>query len=90
MYKTHQEGEYTIKVYDDGEKHWYKEGKLHREDGPAVEYADGDKKWYKEGMCHREDGPAVEYANGTKYWFLNGKIYNVNSVDELIIAMIIE
>jgi hypothetical protein len=24
---------------------WIKFNKLHREDGPAVEYADGDKAW---------------------------------------------
>ncbi len=39
---------------------------------------------------HREDGPAIEYPNGSKYWFLHGKEYFVNSVDELIIARIIE
>ena len=29
-----------------GDKHWYLNGKLHREDGPAVEYANGDKEWW--------------------------------------------
>ncbi|MDP2696414.1 MAG: hypothetical protein Q8O87_04190 [bacterium] len=29
-----------------GEKRWYKNGKRHREDGPAIEYADGTKSWY--------------------------------------------
>jgi hypothetical protein len=38
--------EYTVKVYEDGSKFWYLNGKLHREDGPAVEYANGDKSWY--------------------------------------------
>ena len=55
--------------YADGDKHWYKEGKLHREDGPAVEFSDGDKHWYKEGKLHREDGPAVECDNGYKAWY---------------------
>ena len=47
-------------------------GKLHREDGPAIEYASGTKCWYLNGLNHRENGPAVEYPNGTKYWLING------------------
>ena len=47
--------------------------KLHRLDGPAVEYADGDKRWYLNGEYHRVDGPAREFSNGDKYWYLNGK-----------------
>jgi len=66
--------EYTVKVNADGDKFWYLNGKLHREDGPAIEYADGDKSWwYLNGKLHREDGPAIEYASGSKYWYLNGK-----------------
>ena len=38
--------EYTVKVYEDGAKFWYLNDKLHREDGPAVEWADGSKSWY--------------------------------------------
>ena len=52
-----------------GDKHWYLNGKLHREDGPAVEYANGDKVWYLNGKLHREDGPAREWVNGNKKWF---------------------
>ncbi len=29
---------------------WIKDGKRHREDGPAVEYSNGTKKWYLEGI----------------------------------------
>ena len=32
--------------YGAGDKHWYLNGKFHREDGPAIEYANGDKEWY--------------------------------------------
>jgi hypothetical protein len=49
------------------------QGRLHREDGPAIEYANGYKAWYRNGKLHREDEPAVIYANGNKYWYLNGK-----------------
>jgi len=41
--------EYTVKVYPNGDKGWFLNGKLHREDGPAVEYADGHKSWYLNG-----------------------------------------
>ena len=41
--------EYTVKVYSNGTKYWYLNGKLHREEGPAVEYANGDKYWYLNG-----------------------------------------
>lgn len=50
-------------------------GKLHRTDGPAIEYDDGDKLWYVEGRLHRLDGPAVEWANGIKEWWIEGKKY---------------
>lgn len=35
--------------HSDGTKYWYRNGKLHREDGPAVEYANGNKEWYRNG-----------------------------------------
>ena len=43
--------------------------KLHREDGPAIEYVDGDKWWYKNEKLHREDGPAMEYDGYKEYWY---------------------
>ena len=49
--------------------------KLHREDGPALEWFDRSKRWYLNGKLHREDGPAIELFNGTKEWYLNGKLH---------------
>ena len=54
-----------------GTKRWHLNGKLHRVDGPAIEFSDGSKKWYLNGKCHRVDGPAGEYADGTKFWYIN-------------------
>jgi hypothetical protein len=54
---------------------YYKNGELHRIDGPAVEWIDGDKHWYLNGLLHREDGPAIECAIGKKYWYLIGTLY---------------
>ena len=61
-----------------GNKYWYKDGKHHREDGPAIEFANGDKAWYKEGLHHREDGPAIDSINGSKWWIIQGKIHRVD------------
>ncbi len=55
-----------------------RDGKAHREDGPALIYSDGYNEWYFDGQLHREDGPAVEYANGTKEWWLNGERHRVD------------
>jgi hypothetical protein len=53
-----------------GNKEWTLNGKLHRLDGPAMEYADGSREWWVDGMRHRTDGPAIEYANGHKSWYV--------------------
>jgi hypothetical protein len=60
-------------VYANGNKEWYKNDKLHRENGPAMECLNGKKVWYKDGIVHREDGPAIEYPNGGKLWYKNGQ-----------------
>lgn len=56
-----------------GDKLWYKHGKLHRTDGPAKEYTSGTKEWWLNGKLHRTDGPAAMNANGTKGWYKHGK-----------------
>ena len=57
-----------------GNKCWYKNGELHKEDGPAFIFFDSHRKeWYINGKRHRLDGPAIEYSDGkTEYW-LEGK-----------------
>ena len=62
-----------MKVSSDGTKRWYLNEKLHREDGPAVEWSDGSKHWLLNGKLHREDGPAVDRSDGIKYWYLHGE-----------------
>ena len=69
-YKT-----YEVKVYSNGSKEWYLNDKLHREDGPAVEWASGRKEWWLNGNRHREDGPAVERADGARHWWLHGNLH---------------
>jgi hypothetical protein len=66
-----------LKVSSNGNKSWWLDGLLHREDGPAMEDADGYKSWYLNGECHREDGPAIEWDKlGQKEWYLNNKRYS--------------
>ena len=47
--------EYAVRVYVDGDKSWHLKGKLHREDGPAIEYSNGDKRWYLNDVRYTEE-----------------------------------
>ena len=48
-----------------GSKQWYINGKLHRTDGPAIEWSMMEGiHWYINGELHRTDGPAIEYNDG--------------------------
>ncbi len=65
-------------TYDGDEfwrQEWYKDGLLHREDGPAVIYNNGCIAYYQGGILHRTDGPAVIDLSGSqnKVWALNGE-----------------
>ena len=81
-----------------GCKEWRVNGKLHREDGPAMGNA-----WYINGKLHREDGPAVVsydvdeldedddtfamFTSRREEWYINGKLHRedgpaVESEDE--------
>lgn len=73
--------EYTVRVDSNGTKAWWQNDKLHRLDGPAIEYVDGPasrwvnicKSWYQNGKRHRLDGPAVECYDGAKSWYIEGE-----------------
>ena len=52
---------------------WKLNGKIHREDGPAIHDGVGSQFWFRHGKRHREDGPAYMGSNGVKEWWLNGK-----------------
>ena len=54
--------EYKVKVYEDGNKHWILNGKLHREDGPAIEFSNGNKHWILNGKKLTEE----EFNNRTQ------------------------
>ena len=69
---------FTVTKTTNGWKEWSLNGKLHREDGPAVEWPDGTKSFWRHGKLHREDGPAVEYVNGDKAWYRDGERHRKN------------
>ena len=46
---------YEVKVFDDGIKFWWLNGKRHREDGPAVDDPNGTKEWYLNGKKYTEE-----------------------------------
>ena len=52
----------------------YKNGELHRDDGPAIINKNGDLLWYQNGQYHRDDGPAIMKENGCTIWCQNGGI----------------
>jgi hypothetical protein len=54
-----------LKVYPNGYREWYLNGKCHRQDGPAIEHSDGTREWYLNGDVSRQDGPAIENPNGS-------------------------
>ena len=70
-------------VLGDGSIHYYDEqGRLHREDGPAVEYPNGQRNWYINGKRHRDDGPAIITPSGREYWFHEGKYISCSTLEE--------
>jgi hypothetical protein len=63
-----------------GNKEWYENAQLHREDGPAIESINGDKEWWIKGKRHRVNGPARELYNEhkelhTKEWYTKGQLH---------------
>jgi hypothetical protein len=66
-------GDGVTHTYKDGTVKWYKNGKLHKEDGPAITFFFGQKEWWINGQKHRDDGPAIIKADGSEYWLQHGK-----------------
>jgi len=67
-----------------GDKRWYKDDLLHREDGPAIELTIGFKGWILNNKYHRVDGPAVEFSNGIHSWYLNGVYIKCKTNEEFL------
>jgi len=70
-------------VYNNGNKFWFKKGRIRRENAPAIKSI-GGRWWYKEGKLHRIDGPAIEYISGFEYWYYEGKEIECSSLEEFL------
>jgi len=59
---------------------WVKSEKIHREDGPAIEFVDGGEIYMQKGKLHRTDGPAfihiTESGEIIHRYYLDGKEYS--------------
>ena len=67
---------YTVKVYEDGDRCWYQNGKLHRLDGPAIEWADGTRQWWINGKQLSEE----EFNQQTKKTTCENKTVTIDGV----------
>jgi len=66
----------TVREYSGGTVKYFQNGKLHRENGPAIDRPDPRgvcskdwhtvrrAEWYYNGKRHRENGPAVIWTSG--------------------------
>ena len=57
-----------------GNEKWYRNNKLHREDGPAI-IAGNYMEWRRDGLRHREDGPSLIMDNGRREWWFNAQLH---------------
>ena len=64
-----------------GDHIWYKDGEIHRENGPAM-ITNNKEVWYKNGLLHREDGPAMilKHDNNkqSEFWYLNNVLHKID------------
>lgn len=80
--QLHRGGDLPASVCASGNKQWFKNGKRHRANGPAIVWINGAESWFKNGKRHRDgDLPASVSYDGTKSWFKNGKIQAIEWPD---------
>lgn len=72
-----------IVEYKYGPKYWYKQGKPHREDGPAIERTDGSKEWWVEDKQYFQiiinDFVVLDYYKG-EYNLIWYKLLNEDKI----------
>ena len=76
-----------LRINKYGTKIWYKDGLVHREDGPAIIWPDGSNFWYKDDIFHRDDGPAIICPDGTDFWYKDGNPYKPSAHDIMVWKM---
>jgi len=65
---------YEVTVDSDKTIRWYLKNKLHREDGPAIEYANGDKYWYLNSQYLTE----AQFNARTKQPSCDGRVVEID------------
>ena len=59
--------------FSDGTNIYITDGRLHREDGPALETSDGTSYYFINGALHRDNGPAIHSADPKLcHWYKHG------------------
>jgi hypothetical protein len=65
-------------ILADGTEEWHRDGRLHRENGPAVIFRNGRQQWWRHGEFHREDGPAIIDPRGHEEWWVGGRLHRMD------------
>lgn len=56
---------------------FYRNGRVHRDGGPAYINPGKTVQWRKHGMLHREDGPAHKWDDGKiEFWLFNRRFFS--------------
>jgi hypothetical protein len=61
--------------YEGGQIEYWRDGKRHREDGPAMISPNGFRQWFFNDEFHRLNGPAIEFDDGTEFWYYRDVFY---------------
>jgi hypothetical protein len=70
VFTSEKEDVFTSEVDDEGNQHWFKNGKLHRDnDLPAIIWASGNLEWYKNGKLHRDNDLPAIIQDGSLFWY---------------------
>ena len=77
--ETSLSGKVVIQACEHHVTAWCRNGKLHRENGPAMIWSDGTEEWYQNDELHREDGPAFTKPDGTEIWWWEGENVHVKN-----------
>lgn len=79
IFKSRAQNNGALRVErEDGAICFYRNGKLHNIDAPAVIKPCETEEWYRNGRLHRIGGPAVEIPGGAHLWYRNGKLHRVD------------
>lgn len=70
----------TLMIFPTGNKHWRRNNKLHRANGPAMvrikifnTWSTIRYRWIVDGKYHNLNGPAVVFADNTGEFWINGQ-----------------